>query len=75
MLKCTDTEKGSVPRGGRGLWGAVCCTWGREMLSRGWLRSALCFWLSGVAPSAPSWTLGCGPMGLAGWFTPESRRV
>lgn len=35
MLKCTDTEKGSVPHGGGGLWGAICGTWGGEMLSRG----------------------------------------
>lgn len=63
------------PMVGGVLWGAVCSAWGGEMLARGWLSSVLCFWLSGVAPSAPSLTLGCGPTELAGWFTPESRKV
>ena len=54
------------------LWGAVCRTGGGEMLARGWLSSVLCFWLCVVAPSL---TLGCGPTELAGWFTPESRKV
>ena len=26
-------------------------------------------------PTGPALTLGCGPMRLAGWSTPESRKV
>ena len=36
-------ERLCAPWWGRALQGAVCSTWGGETLSRGWLRSALCF--------------------------------
>lgn len=73
MPKCAD-RTALCPMVGAGAPGCRLQHVGRGDAEQRVAEVSAVLWLS-VGPTGPALTLGCGPMRLAGWSTPESRKV